>query len=247
MTSEFIYQLIFFLLLAFIAEILGTVGGFGSSVFFVPVAGLFFDFHSVLGITAVFHLSSNVSKIILFKKGIDKKLIFYFGIPAVTFVIAGAFLSKYFNSDFLEICLGAFLILMSVFFLIARNKILKATVFNSFIGGGISGFVAGLLGTGGAIRGVVLAAYNLEKDIFIATSAVIDLAIDISRSGVYFYNGYIQKDNLYLIPFLLLIGFAGSWVGMKILNYVSQDLFKKIVLVLILLIGLSSFLKLFIV
>jgi len=64
-----------FLLLALIAEILGTIGGFGSSVFFVPLANFYFDFETVLGLTAVFHVFSNLSKIAQFRKGLDKKLI----------------------------------------------------------------------------------------------------------------------------------------------------------------------------
>ena len=51
-----------FILLALVAEVLGTIGGFGSSVFFVPLGNFYFDFQSVLGIAAVFHLSSNLSK-----------------------------------------------------------------------------------------------------------------------------------------------------------------------------------------
>ena len=64
-----------FLLLALLAEIAGTVGGFGSSVFFVPIANFYFDFQSVLGITALFHLASNVSKLGLFRGGIDRGLL----------------------------------------------------------------------------------------------------------------------------------------------------------------------------
>ena len=86
-----------FLLLALLAEIIGTVGGFGSSVFFVPVANFYFDFQTVLGITALFHVASNLSKIAMFKKGIDKKLIIYLGIPAVIFVIVGGVIAKYLN------------------------------------------------------------------------------------------------------------------------------------------------------
>ena len=40
-----------FFLIALLSEIVGTIGGFGSSVFFVPLAGLFFDFHTVLALT----------------------------------------------------------------------------------------------------------------------------------------------------------------------------------------------------
>lgn len=85
-----------FILLALLAEILGTVGGFGSSVFFVPVANFFLDFQSVLGLTALFHLSSNITKIGLFRKGVDWKLVLLIGIPAILFVILGASLANFF-------------------------------------------------------------------------------------------------------------------------------------------------------
>jgi len=62
-----IERTLLFLALALLAEILGTLGGFGSSVFFVPIANLFFDFESVLDITALFHLSGNLSKLGLFR------------------------------------------------------------------------------------------------------------------------------------------------------------------------------------
>ena len=113
-----------FLLLALVAEIIGTIGGFGSSVFFVPLGNFYFDFYSVLGMTAIFHLSSNVSKIFLFKKGLDKKLLLYIGIPSVLFVIVGGFLSKIADSAILEIVLGAFLVVFSLLFLIKSEIVI---------------------------------------------------------------------------------------------------------------------------
>lgn len=237
---DFHTGLLLFLFLSLLVEILGTVGGFGSSVFFVPIASLYFDFHSVLGITAIYHLSSNISKITLFRKGIDKKLLIQFGLPAVLFVVFGAFCAKFINSKYLEIVLSIFLIVISLIFIVFRNLVIKPTKTNSFVGGGLSGFIAGLLGTGGAIRGITLAAYNLEKDAFIATSALIDFVIDFSRTGVYFYNGFIHKHDLYLIPYLLVIGFLGTWIGKQILKYISQSVFKNIVLFLIFGIGIFS-------
>ena len=63
-----------FFILALLAEILGTVSGFGSSILFVPLASIFLDFKVVLGITAVFHVFSNLSKLILFQKNIEMLL-----------------------------------------------------------------------------------------------------------------------------------------------------------------------------
>ncbi|MBI3233345.1 MAG: sulfite exporter TauE/SafE family protein [Bacteroidetes bacterium] len=227
----------YFIVLALISEILGTVGGFGSSLFFVPIAGYFLDFHSVLGITALFHISSNISKIVFFRDGFDKKLITTIGIPAILFVIFGAFLSKLIETNILEIILACFLIVVSSTLLIFKNIALKPTVSNSVGGGILSGLFAGLVGTGGAIRGITLAAFNLNAKVFIVTSAIIDLGIDSSRGVIYFLNGYVHRDDLYLIPILLFVSVAGTFIGKKILNRVSQKLFKSIVLVLVLITG----------
>jgi len=234
-----------FLLLALLAEIIGTVGGFGSSVFFVPVANFYFDFQSVLGITAMFHVASNLSKIALFKQGLDKKLILYLGIPAVIFVILGGFLSRFLNTEYLEISLGVFLVALSLIFLINENIVIKQGKKQAFVGGALSGFVAGVLGTGGAIRGLTMAAFNLEKNVFVATSAVIDFGVDFSRTFVYYFNGYIKTEHLIYIPFLVGIAILGSWLGKLILKRIPQDKFKRFALFLILGIGVITLIQVF--
>lgn len=233
-------HLILFILLALLAEILGTIGGFGSSLFFIPIASFFLDFHSVLGITAIFHVSSNITKIAFFRKGFNKKLVIWLGIPAVVFVIIGAYLSKLIQIDILETLLAIFLIITSLTFLIFKNITVKPTIKNSITGGVFSGLVAGLIGTGGAIRGITLAAFNLNIETFIATSAIIDLGIDVSRSIVYYTNGFVHNHDLYLIPFLLVASVVGTFIGKKILTKISEDKFKSIVLILIFIIGLIT-------
>ncbi len=232
-----------FLLLALIAEVVGTIGGFGSSVFFVPIANFYFDFQSVLGMTAIYHLSSNISKILLFKNGIDKALLINIGVPSILFVVIGGLLTKFVENIYLEIILGVFLIVLSGVFLINRTLVIDPSKRNSVIGGSLSGFSAGMLGTGGAIRGLTMAAFNLEKSVFIATSAFIDFLIDFSRTFVYIYNGYVHQHDLIYIPFLFAIGFVGTTIGKKVLQFIPQDKFKTISLSLILIIGVVTLIR----
>ncbi|HMT71554.1 MAG TPA: sulfite exporter TauE/SafE family protein, partial [Saprospiraceae bacterium] len=104
-----------FIFLAFVAEVLGTVSGFGSSILFVPVASLFFDFKSVLGITAVFHVFSNLSKIALFRNGIKKDIALKLGIPAVIFVIIGAWLTTFLPTKSIELAMNVLLVFLAVY------------------------------------------------------------------------------------------------------------------------------------
>jgi uncharacterized membrane protein YfcA len=79
-----------FLVLAFLSEIAGTIAGFGSSVFFVPLAGFFFDFHQVLALTSILHVFSNTAKLVLFRTAVQWRLLLLLGIPSTLFVILGA-------------------------------------------------------------------------------------------------------------------------------------------------------------
>lgn len=223
-----------FLTLAFIAEILGTISGFGSSILFVPIASMFFDFKMVLGITVVFHIFSNLSKIVLFKKGINKSIVLRLGIPAVVFVIIGAVLTTRINTDLITLLMNMVVVFIAMYLILNFNKPIRQSSTNLYIGGALSGFTAGIAGTGGAIRGITLAAFQLPKDMFIATSAFIDLGVDFSRAIVYISNSYFEKKYIMLIPFLMGISFLGSYMGKKILNKTSEIYFRYIVLLVVL-------------
>lgn len=226
-----------FLALALLAEIAGTVGGFGSSVFFVPVANFFFDFESVLGITALFHLLSNVSKLGLFRGGIDRRLLLQLGLPSVAFAIIGGLASRHFEAQWLETALAAFLIALSGWLLLRPRWAIPATRTSAMLGGALSGGMAGLVGTGGAVRGLALAAYDLPKEVFVATSAAIDMGIDLSRAAVYARNGYIHGHDLAWIPLLAIVALTGTWLGKRLLRRIPQAAFRRIALLLVFAIG----------
>lgn len=236
---------IYFFILAFVAEVIGTISGFGSSILFVPLASMFFDFKAVLAITAVFHVFSNLSKIYLFKTGIQKDIVLKLGIPAVVFVIIGAILTNIIPQKEIELVMNIVLVLLSVFLIFDTEKKLEQSNKNLIVGGVSSGFLAGLVGTGGAIRGLVLAAFSLEKDSFLATSALIDLGVDFSRAIVYISSGYFLKEFLIFIPFLILISIAGSYIGKLVLNKMPQKYFRNIVLIVIVSISIYSISKYF--
>ncbi|NDJ00090.1 sulfite exporter TauE/SafE family protein [Flavobacterium sp. LaA7.5] len=234
-----------FVALALVCEVIGTVSGFGSSILFVPLASMFFDFKTVLGITAVFHVFSNLSKIALFRKGIDKNIAFKLGIPAVIFVIAGAWFTTILPSDKIELLMNIVLVILAGYLIFNFNKTLKQTNNNLYLGGTASGFLAGLVGTGGAIRGITLAAFRLPKEVFIATSALIDLGVDFSRAVVYVGYGYFKKEYMLLIPFLIGISILGSYLGKVILKYTSEKAFRYIVLGIIILTSVFGVVKKF--
>jgi uncharacterized protein len=232
-------NLFLFLVILLLSEILGTIGGFGSSVLFVPLAQFFFDFQTVLALTGLLHVFSNTAKLILFYKTINWKLVLWLGIGSVVFVLVGAWLTQVVSFAFAKTLLGIFLVGFSIFFLRNPAVSLKPTHANLVWTGSLAGFMAGFIGTGGAIRGLALTAYQLEKNLFVGTSAAIDFGVDVARSILYLNFGFLQKQHIWYIPLLALAAFSGSYLGKIALSKLNQNTFQKIVLYLILAIGIT--------
>lgn len=230
---------ILFWVAAFLSEIVGTVAGFGASTVFLPIALFFLDFKTALILVAIFHMSGNIGRITFFRHGFNRRLLLIFGVPSIIFTILGALLVTYASPEILKGVLGVFLIIFSLTSLIKPRFSFSPSTKNSFAGGSLSGFFAGLIGTGGALRGAFLTAFNLEKSVYIATTAAISLAVDLTRIPVYFGSGFLEQQFYYYIPILFMLAISGSFTGKKIVSKISQPMFRKIVHLVIVIISLK--------
>lgn len=230
---------ILFFISALIAEIIGTMAGFGSSTIFLPLALLFVDFKTAIILVAIFHLFGNLGRITFFRQGFDKRIILLFGVPSVLLSLLGAFLIGVLPQPFLKLILGIFLIVTSVSFL-AKPRLKFPAKTRAFIfGGSITGFITALVGTGGALRATLLQGFNIEKVKYIATAATIALGTDVTRIPVYISQGFLIEQYYLYIPALFGIAIAGSFIGRRIVGRINQELFRKIVLIAIVLVSIK--------
>jgi uncharacterized membrane protein YfcA len=103
----------------------------------------------------------------------------------------------------------------------------------------LSGFLAGLIGTGGALRAMFLNAFQLPKERYIATAAAIALAVDATRIPVYISGDFLDSNVYWLIPLIFFTAIAGSFVGKKIVDRIPQNLFRRIVLLAVFIVGVK--------
>lgn len=228
-----------FILCAYFAEIVGTMAGFGSSTIFLPLALIFVDFRLALVMVAITHISGNAGRITFFRSVLDKKLIIIFGIPSIILTLLGSYLVNYTSQELLKLFLGISLMIFGLLSLYKSNLQFPANKITAITGGGISGFFAGLIGTGGALRGAFLMGFRLKKEIYIATAATIALMVDFTRLPVYFSQGFIPSNMYFFIPILFLTAILGSYTGKRFLNRIPQKKFRKIVLSALILVSIK--------
>ena len=228
-----------FLLVAFGAEVIGTVAGFGAATILTPVAALFLDVKTAIAIVAVFHLFGNASRLIFFGRWIHWTAWRLFVASGIVCSFAGAAVAATLSSAVVKLCLGAFLVAYVAASAVSprppqlpRRSLLLA-------GGASSGFVAGLIGTGGAIRSACLLSFGLSADAYLGTSAAIALLVDATRLPVYVRSGFMSSQLLPLLSVLLVVAFAGSWVGQRVVHRMSPVWFRRGVWTMLTLIGLK--------
>jgi uncharacterized membrane protein YfcA len=228
---------VWFFAIAFAAEIIGTLAGFGSSMILLPVAIVFFDFKTALVLVAFMHLFGNFGRLAFFRHGISWRMLLYFGATGMAFAVLGALLVASLDQAALQALLGVFLIAYGVFTLLKPTFRLQTTGTNLIVGGAASGFLAGLIGTGGALRSAFLTAFGINKQKYIATAAAIGLIVDGTRIPVYIRDGLLKDDFYWMLPILFVLAIAGSYVGRYLVDKIPQRLFRTIVLACLVLAG----------
>lgn len=225
-------------LLTLAASWIGTATGFGTSTVMIPVMVLVVPLPTALLFVGVIHLCGDVWKMLLFKKGLDWKLILGFGLSGIVASFLGASLSLNPKVIPLKQILGAFLLLYVGFLFLRRDWALPRTSGTAVCGGLLSGLFAGFFGVGGAVRSAFLAAFNLQKEVYIFTSGLIALFIDLTRVSRYLWGGVKLETALLLgLALSIPVSFLGAFLARTFLNRLPQQFFRLFVGLFLALVG----------
>ena len=229
-----------FLCIVIIASCIGTMTGFGTSTIMVPIVLLFYPVPQTLLFVGIIHWFGNIWKLILFRKGFQWKLILSFGVPGIAAAFFGASLVFNIPGMIFSRILGTFLICYVIYLFVKSSFRIKPNLFAGVCGGALSGFFAGVFGIGGAVRGLFLTAFDLPKEVYIATAGAIALFIDTTRLTTYFLKG-ARLEQLLLWGLLIFIpaSFLGARIARHIVDKIPQEHFRKVVAVFLLLVGIK--------
>jgi uncharacterized membrane protein YfcA len=228
------------LLAAFGAEVVGTMAGFGAATILTPIAALFMEMKRAVAIVACFHVFGTASRVLLFGRAIEWRVFRKFGLSGVVAGLIGAALTTSLPSAAITVLFGVFLLVYVGLSSLGNDRLrLPRTSSALRIGGVLSGFLAGLIGTGGAVRSACLMAWRLPTDAYLGTSAAIAFLVDAMRLPVYVRGGLLSDVSLPLLGGWLAVAGLGAWVGRRLVRRVSSRAFRHGVLALLALMGVK--------
>ena len=118
----------------------------------------------------------------------------------------------------------------------------KERIITSIIGFG-SGILGGLSTFYGPPMLAYLVAANLPKEKFVRTVSTIYFIGSFPLYGSLIYYGFATKLDLIMSLFLIIPAFISQQIGAKIRNKINQKQFRVCILVTLIILGISLFIK----
>jgi len=230
-------EIIYAILIILVAALLQGMTSFGASLVAMPLLLMFYDTSIVVPLLISFNLIMNI---ILFRKLYkfqNLKSILPMLVTALIFTIIGLYFLKELNTNYIKLIIGVILVLLSVIKLFGIVIPLKQTLSTYIPVGIISGLLNGIAGLSGPPVLIFLSANKIEKNVFRATLTAYFLVLNIFTVISFSLTGNYSLDVLNHLIILLPALLIGVSLGVYMGNKVNEELFKKLVLVFLGLMG----------
>ena len=221
----------------------GFVSGFSGFAMGLVVSGVWLHIITPIQTAALiagYGLLTQGYGILKLRQALNWRAIWPLSLGTTIGIPIGVLLLTYINPAYLRLGVGVLLVLYAIYSL-ARPafKPMKIGAATDIGIGFVNGLVGGVTGLGGVVSTISCQWRGWTRDaqraVFqpVLFAAVVVISISLTVTGA-FTAETIKLDGLGL-PFMLV----GIWSGFKLYGKIDDEMFRKVVLILILLAGLS--------
>jgi uncharacterized membrane protein YfcA len=232
-------QVVLVLLIIFATSVVQSVAGFGFALLAVPLMVVVIDLQSAVIVSSFVGTLSNLLQSWQLRRNIDATMTKRFLLSTVIGAPAGLLLFIYANQSALKIVLGIS-ILFGVFVLSRGLELQHISSWIDWLMGVLSGVLLMATSTNGPPLVFVLQARKIDPARFRATLNMVFLVSGAFGLVMFGFAGEIVRSDVNMAAVSVPAMIIGVSLGVVIRKYVQQELFKKLVLILLTIGGLSS-------
>lgn len=230
-------------MILFAAGIIKGFSGFGTALFSVPLLALFLDVKFIVPSFAFIALVGNGYLVVQNRKNIDKKHISIVLVGILIGSLIGTLFLISLAESLLKRVLGAVVVIFALKIFFEKQKLKKIKDVWGVVAGFLGGISDAMFASGGPPV-ITYLVYKLNsKDLLRASIGGIFFINAIWRIILLTYSGIITTEilefSIFVIPFLLV----GMIVGKKISIKVDFALFKKILAIILIIVGMLLVIK----
>lgn len=225
---------------ALLAGAIASVAGFGIGSILTPLLAIRVGTKLAVAAVSIPHLIATALRFARIGEHADKRVFLSFGITSAAGGLLGALLHARFSSVALSYVLGVLLVFAGIMGITGLSRRMRFEGAAAWIAGALSGAFGGLVGNQGGIRSAAMLGMRVSKESFVATATAIALVVDLARMPVYAVVQGKQVLEIWPVVLLAIIGVVvGTLAGERILRKIPEPLFRRIVSIIILALGVG--------
>ena len=223
---------------AVVAGAIASISGFGIGSVLTPVLSTQFDVRLAIAMVSLPHLAGTFARFLIVRTRIDREVLLGFGAASAIGGLTGAALQTVVQSTALAVVFGGLLVFAGVASLTGFAQLRFSGHRTALVGGALSGLLGGLVGNQGGIRAAAPLGFDVEREAFVATATAVALIVDGARIPVYLATQGADLAAPWPLIVVLSIGaVVGTLVGGSALRRMNDVVFRRVVGVLLLLLG----------
>jgi len=227
-----------------VAGAIASVSGFGIGSILTPVFNRHVDMRLAVAAVSIPHLVATAVRFWRMRRDTDWSVLKTFGLMSAAGGLTGALLQHLATSPALMFVFAGVLMFVGVAGLTGLSQRLRFGRVAGWFAGAASGLLGGLVGNQGGIRSAALLGYELSPAAFVATATAIGLIVDFARMPVYVANdGHRLAGIAPAIALATAATVAGTFAGERVLTLIPVPVFRKLVALLVLALGIYMFLR----
>ncbi|HEY2896378.1 MAG TPA: sulfite exporter TauE/SafE family protein [Gemmatimonadaceae bacterium] len=227
-----------------LAGAIASVVGFGIGSVLTPLFAVRVGTQLAVAAVSIPHLLATALRFWRLRASVDRRVLLSFGITSAAGGLVGALLHSYASNRSLAIVFGLLLLFVGISELTGFARRMRFGGPVAWVAGGISGVFGGLVGNQGGIRSAALLGFDLDRQAFVATATAIGLVVDGARMPVYFATQTAAIARIWPLVLIATLGtLAGTVLGVRTLRRIPEPAFRRIVAILLLLLGTYMLLR----
>ena len=224
--------------------VVASVTGFGIGSLLTPAPAWQMDTRIAVAAVSIPHFIGTAFRFWLLGGGVDRRVLWSFGVMSAVGGLSGALLQEWASTPALMVLFGALLLFTAGAELTGLARRLQFQGPFAWMAGAASGMLGGLVGNQGGIRSAALLGVDLPKHAFVATATAVGLMVDGARVPVYLWNMAPELNQLRAFIALAAVGVvAGTIVGNRLLTGIPERTFRRIVAIVLALLGAAMALQ----
>ncbi|MBI1736697.1 MAG: sulfite exporter TauE/SafE family protein [Candidatus Rokubacteria bacterium] len=223
---------------ALAGSVIGGVAGFGAGVVLLPVVAWTVGLRAAVPIMTVTMLVGNLSRLWWSRGEIDRAVAVRFLAGALPATAVGAILYAGTPSTALSLVIGVFLLASVPLRRFLASPVVQIRLRHFPVVGAVFGFLSSLVVTTGPVVTPFFLAYGLRRGAYIATEAACAFAMHGVRGAVLARYALLTWETIAIGCALGGTMFAGSWLGRRLLDRMSDRVFLRVIEALLIVMGL---------